>query len=61
MTDDGADVKLAQTDHEILELLRRRWSPRTFADRAVARAPRTRRPIEEFAFAGAWGRPLAKP
>ncbi|HJO37063.1 MAG: hypothetical protein QF463_15940 [Vicinamibacterales bacterium] len=60
MTDDGADVKLAQTDYEILELLRRRWSPRAFADRAMARAPRTRRPIAELAFAGAWGQPLAK-
>ena len=38
MSQDAAGVKLAVTDHEIHDLLRRRWSPRAFADRPLDRA-----------------------
>ena len=36
MTTDGTDLKLAETNHDIHELLRRRWSPRAFADREIS-------------------------
>ena len=37
MSQDATAVKVAVTDHEIHDLLRRRWSPRAFADRPPER------------------------
>lgn len=37
MMTDGMDVKLAHPDHDIHELLRRRWSPRAFSAQTISR------------------------
>ncbi|MCB0143420.1 MAG: nitroreductase family protein, partial [Caldilineaceae bacterium] len=31
----GEQIKLAQSDYPIHELIQRRWSPRSFAERAI--------------------------
>ena len=36
MMADGVNTKLAQPDHDIHQLLRRRWSPRAFSERAIS-------------------------
>ena len=47
---------LVAQNQPIHDLLRKRWSPRAFADRPIELAPLIRRPLAEFGFAGEWDR-----
>jgi hypothetical protein len=63
MTDEILEMP-ASAKPQVHDLLRRRWSPRAFAQRDLRTretAVRTRKPLEEVVFSGRWGHtsPLA--